>query len=53
MELERICITGIINTYAISCVKKEFQKAADEFWKDEKPWERYQKKLIKNLAVLE
>lgn len=53
MELERICIKGIINTYAISCVKKEFQKAADEFWKDEKPWERYQKKLIKNLAVLE
>ena len=36
MELERICITGIINTYAISCVKKEFQKAADEYVKGDK-----------------
>lgn len=53
MELEKICITGINNTYAISNVKKEFRKAVDEPWKEESPWKRYQKKLIEDLAVLE
>ena len=53
MELERICIEGVNNTYAISAVRKEFQKAVDEPWKDKPPWERYQKKLIGDLAVLE
>ena len=37
MELEKICITGINNTYAISSVKKEFRKAVDETWKEEPP----------------
>ena len=53
MELEKICITGILNTYAISNVKKEFRKAVDEPWKDAPPWKRYQQKLIEDLAVLE
>lgn len=33
--------------------KKEFRKAVDEPWKDDPPWERYQQKLIEDLAVLE
>lgn len=53
MELEKVCIEGINNTYAISSVKKEFRKAVDEPWKDIPPWLRYQKKLIADLAVLE
>ena len=53
MELEQICIKGINNTYAISNVKKEFQKAVDEPWNEEPPWKRYQQKLVENLAVLE
>ena len=53
MELEKICIPGIANTYAISNVKKEFRKAVDEPWKDEPPWKRYQQKLIEDLAVLD
>lgn len=53
MELERICILGINNTYAISNVQKEFRKAVNEPWKDEPPWKRYQQKLIQDLAVLE
>lgn len=53
MELEKVCIDGIHNTYAISSVKKEFRKAVDEPWKDIPPWQRYQKKLIADLVVLE
>ena len=53
VELEKICVKGIENTFAISSVKKEFKKAVDEPWKDIPPWERYQKKLIQDLAVLE
>lgn len=53
MELEKICINGIDNTYAISNVKKEFMKAVDEPWKEIPPWQRYLKKLIADLAVLE
>lgn len=53
MELDKICITGILNTYAISNVKKEFRKVVAEPWKDDPPWERYQQKLIEDLAVLE
>lgn len=34
MELDKICITGIFNTYVISNVKKEFRKVVDEPWKD-------------------
>lgn len=53
MELEKLCINGIENTYAISNVKKEFKKAVDEPWKASPPWQRYLKKLIEDLAVLE
>lgn len=53
MELEKICITGINNTYAISNVKKEFRKAVDEPWNERPPWKRYLQKLIEDLAVLE
>ena len=53
MELEKIDIEGINNIYAISNVKKEFRKAVDEPWKHTPPWQRYQKKLIEDLAVLE
>ena len=53
MELEKLEITGLSNTYAIANVKKEFQKAVDEPWKEVPPWQRYLKKLIADLAVLE
>lgn len=52
MELEKINIEGIIDTYAISAVRKEFKKAVDESWTENPPWQRYQKKLIQDLAVL-
>ena len=53
MELEKIDIEGINNVYAISNVKKEFWKAVNEPWKEIPPWQRYLKKLIEDLAVLE
>lgn len=53
MNLEKLCINGISNTYAISNVKKEFKKAVNEPWKENNPFERYQRKLIEDLAVLE
>ena len=53
MELEQICCAGITSTYIISNVKKEFRKAVEEPWKEVPPWQRYQKKLIEDLAVLE
>lgn len=53
VDLEKICIAGIDNTYAISNVQKEFRKAANEPWKEKSPWKRYQQKLIEDLAVLE
>lgn len=34
-------------------MKKEFRKVVAEPWKDDPPWERYQQKLIEDLAVLE
>ena len=51
MELEKLEISGLSNTYAIANVKKEFQKAVDEPWKEVPPWQRYLKKLIADLAV--
>ena len=53
MVLEKLCIEGIYNTYAISNVKKEFMKAVNEPWDEIPPWKRYLKKLIEDLAVLE
>ena len=53
MELEKIRIEGTTDTDAISSLKKEFRKAVDEPWKEKEPWERYQKKLIQDLTVLD
>ena len=53
MELEKLRIKGINDTYAISNIRKEFIKAVNEPWKEMPPWQRYQRKLIENLAVLE
>lgn len=53
MELEQLLIEGLEKIYAISSVKKEFRKAVDEAWREKSPWQRYQKKLIADLAVLE
>ena len=53
MDLEKIDIEGINSIYALSVVKKEFRKAVDEPWKEIPPWQRYQRKLIQDLAVLE
>lgn len=53
MRLEQICFNGIEFIYAISNVKKEFYRSVNEAWKDSPPWERYQKKLMQDLAVLE
>lgn len=51
MELEQLLIEELEET--ISSVKKEFRKAVDEAWRENAPWQRYQKKLIADLAVLE
>ena len=53
MELEQLRIEELEEIYAISSVKKEFRKAVDEAWRENAPWQRYQKKLIADLAVLE
>lgn len=53
MELEQLLIEELEEIYAISSVKKEFRKAVDEAWREKAPWQRYQKKLIADLAVLE
>ncbi len=52
MELVKIDIEGIYDTYSLTVALKEFQKAVDEVWRLAPPWKRYQKKLIQNLAVL-
>lgn len=53
MELVKIEVEGIENTYAVSMFEKEFHKAVDESWKENKPFKRYQEKLVADLAVLE
>lgn len=53
MELEKINLNGLNNIYALSVVQKEFRKAVNEQWKENPPWQRYQKKLIQDLAVLD
>ena len=53
VRLEKICYGGIESIYAISNIKKEFRKAVNEIWKTSPPWERYQKKLMQDLAVLD
>ena len=53
MELEKIDINGLNDIYALSVVRKEFTKAVSEQWKNNPPWQRYQKKLMQDLAVLD
>ncbi len=52
MNLEKINGPGIFDTYAFTAVQKEFEKAVSEKWKIHPPWERYQRKLMQDLAVL-
>ncbi len=52
MVLEKVNINGIENAYFVSSIIKEFEKAVNEAWKDKPPWQRFQKKLISDLAVL-
>lgn len=52
MELHKIDIYGSDNIYAVPMLEKEFSSAVNEAWKNKKPWERYQKKLIADLSVL-
>ncbi|MDO5403394.1 MAG: type II toxin-antitoxin system RelE/ParE family toxin [Eubacteriales bacterium] len=53
MNLEKIDINGLNDIYALSVVQKEFKKAVNEPWKYNPPWQRYQKKLLQDLAVLD
>jgi len=53
LQLEKIDVNGLNDIYALSAVQKEFMKSVNEQWKKNPPWERYQKKLIQDLAVLE
>ena len=50
--MKKIIINGLDDIYIISNVRKEFEKAVNEAWKEKPPWERFQKKLIADLAVL-
>lgn len=52
LYLEKITINGIDTVYAISNFRKDFYKAVNEIWKNNPPWERFQKKLIGDLAIL-
>ena len=53
MELEKLDMNGLNDIYALSVVRKEFIKAVNEKWKNNPPWQRYQKKLMQDLAVLD
>lgn len=53
MQLEKIDIESLNGIYALNTIRKEFEKAVTERWKEEQPWQRYQKKLMQDLAVLD
>ncbi|WP_026497126.1 type II toxin-antitoxin system RelE/ParE family toxin [Butyrivibrio sp. WCD3002] len=53
MELECLNINGLSNVYEVSVFKKEFSKAVSEAWRSIPPFQRFQKKLLQDLAVLE
>ena len=52
VDLEVLEIEGLSNIYAVDVFRKEFIKAVHENWKNSPPFERYQRKLIQDLAVL-
>ena len=53
MQLEKLDIEGLNDIYALDVIRKEFEKAVTEQWKENPPWQRYQKKLLQDLAVLD
>lgn len=53
LELEKINIEGVNDVYAVPVLQKEFMRAVNEKWKENPPWQRYQKKLMQDLAVLD
>ena len=53
VELEKLDMNGLNDIYALSVVRKEFTKAVNEKWKTNPPWQRYQTKLMQDLAVLD
>lgn len=53
MKLEKIDLSGLNDIYALSVVQREFEKVINEKWKNKPPWQRYQKKLIQDLGVLD
>lgn len=53
MQLEKLDMEGLNDIYALDVIRKEFEKAVTERWKEEAPWQRYQKKLMQDLAVLD
>lgn len=51
MDLQKLtCFNRI---YQVDCFQKEFSDAVNEIWKQKKPYERYQKKLLQDLSVLD
>lgn len=51
MDLQKLtCFNRI---YQVDCFQKEFSDAVNEIWKLKKPYERYQKKLLQDLSVLD
>lgn len=53
MRLEKLDIEGLNDIYALDVIRKEFEKAVTEHWRENPPWQRYQKKLLQDLAVLD
>lgn len=52
MRLEKLDIEGLKDIYALDVIRKEFEKAVTEHWRENPPRQRYQKKLLQDLAVL-
>lgn len=46
-------LTCFNRIYQVDCFQKEFSDAVNEIWKLKKPYERYQKKLLQDLSVLD
>lgn len=51
MDLQKLTIFNRI--YQVDCFQKEFSETVNEIWKSKKPYERYQKKLLQDLSVLD
>ena len=53
MKLIKLSINKLSDSYSIEIVEKEFSKAVNEKWKRNPPWQRYQRRLLQDLAILE